>query len=383
MKTDKLLHLIQQKNVVRSGGALPLPLPKHQYVGPTGAQQLAQAQLNEANSMYQPSETSTNVPTQVQLLNDLASGKIARNRKQLEEKYAKEIASGKGKEKFLGMFDIPVNYSGISKQNAETLGKKAAASDIAQPQVYKNLAALATVPFIAGTSEPALEGSAYLLKNQMAPAISKLLNTPLVQMPMTGAAITPNAILSGLMVKEGLHNIPNTYKAASNFYQYPSLETGLNLGVNLGLDAINLSPIHAPLSAYLKNAPSRQILNSMLYTGSKFAKPARSFARPAEALSAKEAKFLLEDGALKEIMHHGKKELSKHALTELEDQDENNQLTHKLGGPSPAKAREMLHDKSAHGHPLTDAQRRYFGWIASQKKQEGGSKFTVKVRINK
>lgn len=32
---------------------------------------------------------------------------------------------------------------------------------------------------------------------------------------------------------------------------------------------------------------------------------------------------------------------------------------------SPGKAREMLHDKSAHGHALTDKQRKYFGAVAS------------------
>jgi len=32
---------------------------------------------------------------------------------------------------------------------------------------------------------------------------------------------------------------------------------------------------------------------------------------------------------------------------------------------SPAKAREMLHDKTAHGHKLTDRQRKYFGAVAS------------------
>ena len=32
---------------------------------------------------------------------------------------------------------------------------------------------------------------------------------------------------------------------------------------------------------------------------------------------------------------------------------------------SRAKAREMLHDKTAHGRPLTEAQRGYFGRVAS------------------
>ena len=29
-----------------------------------------------------------------------------------------------------------------------------------------------------------------------------------------------------------------------------------------------------------------------------------------------------------------------------------------------SKAKEILHDKSVHGHPLTDKQRRFFGAIA-------------------
>lgn len=31
------------------------------------------------------------------------------------------------------------------------------------------------------------------------------------------------------------------------------------------------------------------------------------------------------------------------------------------------KAREILHHGSVHGHPLTEQQRKYFGWIASTK----------------
>jgi hypothetical protein len=42
------------------------------------------------------------------------------------------------------------------------------------------------------------------------------------------------------------------------------------------------------------------------------------------------------------------------------------------GGPTTAKAKEMLRDGSVHGHPLTDKQKRYFGWIAGGRKQDGG-----------
>lgn len=40
-------------------------------------------------------------------------------------------------------------------------------------------------------------------------------------------------------------------------------------------------------------------------------------------------------------------------------------------GLSAKKARKILHDKSVHGKPLTDKQRKFFGWMAS-KKQNGG-----------
>lgn len=38
-----------------------------------------------------------------------------------------------------------------------------------------------------------------------------------------------------------------------------------------------------------------------------------------------------------------------------------------------AKAKEMLHDKTAHGHPLTEKQRKYFGAIASGYAEYGGA----------
>ena len=41
-----------------------------------------------------------------------------------------------------------------------------------------------------------------------------------------------------------------------------------------------------------------------------------------------------------------------------------------------AKAREILHDKSVHGHPLTEKQRKFFGAIAGgakpYKAEDGG-----------
>lgn len=39
----------------------------------------------------------------------------------------------------------------------------------------------------------------------------------------------------------------------------------------------------------------------------------------------------------------------------------------KRGAPSKAKAREMLHDGTVHGHEITDKQRGFFGAVASGK----------------
>ena len=43
------------------------------------------------------------------------------------------------------------------------------------------------------------------------------------------------------------------------------------------------------------------------------------------------------------------------------------------GGPTAAKAAEILHDGTANGKPLTDKQRRYMAWVANGKKQNGGN----------
>jgi hypothetical protein len=42
------------------------------------------------------------------------------------------------------------------------------------------------------------------------------------------------------------------------------------------------------------------------------------------------------------------------------------------GGLTPKKAREILHDGTVHGKPITEQQRKYFGYISS-KKQDGGA----------
>jgi hypothetical protein len=42
------------------------------------------------------------------------------------------------------------------------------------------------------------------------------------------------------------------------------------------------------------------------------------------------------------------------------------------GSVSSEKAKEILRDGTVHGHPITERQRRYFGWIAGGKKMTGG-----------
>jgi hypothetical protein len=41
-----------------------------------------------------------------------------------------------------------------------------------------------------------------------------------------------------------------------------------------------------------------------------------------------------------------------------------------MGGPTPKKAAQMLKDNSAHGQPLTDAQKRYFHLLINQKNKK-------------
>ena len=46
----------------------------------------------------------------------------------------------------------------------------------------------------------------------------------------------------------------------------------------------------------------------------------------------------------------------------------------KKTGPSPAKAREILHDGTVHGKPLTEQQRRFMGARASGAPRKSGKK---------
>ena len=46
---------------------------------------------------------------------------------------------------------------------------------------------------------------------------------------------------------------------------------------------------------------------------------------------------------------------------------------YKDGGTlTSSKAKEILRDNTAHGHPLTPKQKRYMGWVAGGKKAENG-----------
>lgn len=65
--------------------------------------------------------------------------------------------------------------------------------------------------------------------------------------------------------------------------------------------------------------------------------------------------------------------LGEEILEELAPNAEENENEKKHGGDlSAAKAKQMLHDKTAQGHPLTDKQRKFFGWVAGGRKADGG-----------
>ena len=57
----------------------------------------------------------------------------------------------------------------------------------------------------------------------------------------------------------------------------------------------------------------------------------------------------------------------------------------KGGNLTKSKAKEILHDKSVHGKPLTDKQRKYMGWVAGGKKNMGGivGKYAMGGNVNK
>ena len=57
----------------------------------------------------------------------------------------------------------------------------------------------------------------------------------------------------------------------------------------------------------------------------------------------------------------------------------------KGGELTKSKAKEILHDKSVHGKPLTDKQRKYFGWVAGGKKNMGGivGKYAMGGNVNR
>jgi hypothetical protein len=55
------------------------------------------------------------------------------------------------------------------------------------------------------------------------------------------------------------------------------------------------------------------------------------------------------------------------------------------GELTKSKAKEILHDKSVHGKPLTDKQRKYMGWVAGGKKNMGGivGKYAMGGNVNR
>ena len=57
----------------------------------------------------------------------------------------------------------------------------------------------------------------------------------------------------------------------------------------------------------------------------------------------------------------------------------------KGGELTKSKAKEILHDKSVHGKPLTDKQRKYMGYVAGGKKNMGGivGKYAMGGNVNR
>lgn len=55
----------------------------------------------------------------------------------------------------------------------------------------------------------------------------------------------------------------------------------------------------------------------------------------------------------------------------------------KNGGPTPAKAAEILHDGTVHGHPITDKQRKYFGWLSNKMAKGGTVNFANEEKYKK
>lgn len=51
-------------------------------------------------------------------------------------------------------------------------------------------------------------------------------------------------------------------------------------------------------------------------------------------------------------------------------------------GLTSRKAREILHDGTVHGRPITDRQRRFFGAVSSESRQdERGSMRALKTKV--
>jgi hypothetical protein len=114
---------------------------------------------------------------------------VAKAKQEALEARRKQIASGRGKESFFGLFDIPVDYSGIERQNAPTIAQKKLAAEKAQGKVYTNL--LEAASMAAG---PAFN----IYKSVGAPsrAISYLTGSPEV---LTADELADEKFMEGLM----------------------------------------------------------------------------------------------------------------------------------------------------------------------------------------
>jgi len=120
-------------------------LPKHQ-VAP-GEKKDINYYLNQARNQGTAARDNTSTlgaAQQMEAQRMVLSGEAAANTKDAEERAAREIASGKGKEKLFGFIDIPVTYGAIEKENASSLGKKKVAAAAVQGDVYSNLLDLGT-----------------------------------------------------------------------------------------------------------------------------------------------------------------------------------------------------------------------------------------------
>jgi hypothetical protein len=162
---------------------------------------------------------------------------------------AQEIARGRGSEKFLGMFNVPVDYSGVERQNAPTLAQKKLAAEKAQGKVYNNLveaAFMAAGPVsdiigVAKTAAPQITANRALFDPGSQRAITtttpKLLPSP-TTLPNTGESLgSVDDVISAsgkYRTRLGANEATNVYEG--NWYwntDYPAATLhDLNTGVS-------------------------------------------------------------------------------------------------------------------------------------------------------